>query len=1656
MKNSSFLFKRFEHFAIQNPADIAVVCDDYSVSYVNLNRKANKLSHYLIGAGIKQGDPVGLLLKHNLDIPVAMLSVAKTGGYYIPLSIDFPPEKIINILEDCGCNHIITNVKTSLDQHYQLIDINDSKLTCNQSDENPELKIEISELAYILFTSGSTGKPKGVKIEHRNLTYYIDWYLNYLQTQHNGQLPLTSSYIFAASVTQLYVPLITGECLNVLQPEISTNSNSLLRWYQDNPEFGLYIVPTLWEEHLHFAQANSLQLPKFLLLTGEQLKEKLVDDTFGYDTNIDIWNMYGPTETVANIAYTKVLRDNPINIGKPLEGSEAILLDGNQILENGGIGELCVTGPGVTPGYLNNDSLNRQQFVSINEKRYYRTGDLASFLHDGSLQFQGRKDRQVKVNGVRIELGEIENALNSIDDVRESVVLLNSSGDYNNKLYGYVLTSAANSSLYYTERLKGKLAPQLIPAYIFTLSEFPKLDNGKTDVKILKQLKINSPAKSDFTDKSDTEKTIIKILLEILEINEVDIHDNIFNIGARSITVIKLVNRLNIYFNRNLKLIDIYENPEVKSLAILIDNISVHKHSISKSTAAYELAEEADFYSLTLNQKTLWLVDQTKEPGHAYNIIFGIELDNINFSADRLQSALNVVTKKNDVLRSFFDNHEGNVVRKIITDYTPEIIQNSLSSSSQIEDIIRSHNINLLVDNNTPPVRYILVSTPESFKFIVIINHVIFDGYSINLFTRKLIDEYIGTNDSQVSQGYRYSNFQKQQNEKIKNNYYNEGIEYWTQKLQANSYTINLPFDFVRPQKQSFAGETVETRITNDQKLKIQSFCTANDVSMFNFLLASYSILLHKYCNQDDILISFPYANRDDFHFEELLGYFVNVILHRSVLKNEYSFLDMVKNCNESFIADSRHMECPIELVYPNLNVTSDPSVNPLFQVMFAWHERLDNHKKIPELIYNVEEYTNNSSKLDLYLEAQDTEKDILLRFNYNTSIFRKERIKRFSTDFLRIIDNILDKPIDKVNQFSLVNQEELNTLKKWNSTDHDYGKKLVFYDLFVDSVYKTPDNVAVICDEKSYLYKDILKKVVSFSEHLSSLGVSKHQLVGVSVKPGVEMLVSLIAIQKIGAAYVPLDPAYPFAKTDYIISHSGIKFIISDDENYQASDNVKVIGTNYSNKYHEQIHDSGLSPEDTMYVIYTSGSTGKSKGVVVPNKGVANYLLWMKDCFQIKENDIFLYQTSINFDISVWEMFLPLISGASVVMLPKEKRTSSDRILEIIDKFGITIIQFVPSALQSFVQTYNHEKLPTLNKIFVGGERLSNELNNDCLNNINAELINLYGPTEASIFCTYSHCTPESVLNVSIGKPIYNATVHILDENFKNIPIGSKGEIYLSGEILANGYINNEEETNARFIRKDVHSKTMFRTGDIGSFRENGEIDFWGRMDRQVKVRGYRLELSEIENVLATLPEVENVCVLLKEISSSDKRIIAYYTQNSTVSNGEKNRMRNHAVQFLPEYMIPSEFIKLDSFPTLPNGKTDTLSLLKIEPERSNTDVAEKLTSELNGVEKKIVYIWEEVLGNKGFDIEDNFFEVGGHSLLLLKIKDHFERKFDMEIPLTDYYKYTNIKSLAKKVMEQDDTTDTVNHIRERIANKKRMSRSSIMRNIKKKSKKI
>ena len=1627
MNTTSALYKRFERISAEYPQDKSVIYNNHFYTYSELNQKANKLSHFLLSLKIRNFPAVGLYLAHGMDIPLSVLAVHKAGAYYVPLSINDSKEKINQILENCNCRIVICNTDFHDNPDVELIDLRKPELWQNYDCANPDFPVDKNDLAYILYTSGTTGKPKGVMVNHGNLSYYIDWYIQNLLPKLEGELSFTSSFTFAAAVTQLYVPLVQQKSLTILPHEISRNSVLLFDWFRQNSNFGFYVVPSLWEEHLITAKRKKVYPPKFLILTGEAASKQLIRESFEVFNHLKIWNLYGPTETVANISYSEILKNQPVTIGKIIKGSSGLVID--KQMNNTHTGELVVNGPGVSPGYLNRNELNKKQFITIGGKRYYRTGDRVKICHDGTMTFLGRKDRQIKINGVRIEPESIENEILSIDGIRKSLVLSVNNQGIGKKLTAFVQTSKNASE----SELNKKILEKLPLDKVVFVDNFPQLSNGKTDIKKLISKYENTEEKSKKRSKTIT-ALLLKTINELLNI-KISEDDNFFESGLSSMVQIRFINRLNLLFEYQFQMKEIYQNPSVRYLAYYIET--------KKITLKRQVAQIKNTFpdkGLSINQKTLWIAHQTKKVGHSYNIIFSIEMKSTKLNFDKIQNAIYKITDENDMLRSRFAEKNGKVQRLILKSYSPDILSIKIDSINEKYEIIESLNTNLLEEQDKTPVRYaILHYNSGTYELIVIINHLLFDGNSINIFTRKLIKSLDKESSPEPENTFTYDEYVVEQNEKIKNGVFNEGINYQVNRLKSNSYFLNLPTDFPRPKNQSFDGDTFFVEISETNKQNWITFSKKNHLSLFQFLISGFSMLLHQYSHQEDLLVSFPYSGRNNLYMEKTIGYFVNVIVFRSTVKQNDTFLDYIIRCKKNILEDSVYWDVPLEEIYPKLDVQVDPSSNPLFQVMFAFQEKTVEGISPSDIIYKTTEIPNNSSKLDIFLEAQDKTDGLLLKFNYATSLFTRNKIERFASDFIKIVNLIQKEPATSVKSLSLITSKELSRIKQWNHTTYELTEKLVIYDLFSSTAKKHQSKIAVRTPSEDYSYKQLNDRVLKFASKLVSNGINRTKPVGISMFPGIDMVTTLLSLSRLGVPFVPLDPSYPETHISYIISHSNLSHIITDDINRHISPETKIISHQTPESYTDNIQDITPNENDDLYIIFTSGSTGKPKGVPATNKSVANLLIWLRNKMEISPEDVFLFQSSINFDISMVEIFLPLITGGSLVITEKEEIKLWDHIHDIIRDFEITILQFVPSALWAFLATAHDNYVSSLRFTITGGEPLTPELKKAFLKKIDCKLVNLYGPTEGTIYVSGTDCNPDAD-SVTIGKPVFNTKIHILNRNLNQVPIGFKGDIYISGIGVTRGYFNNEKETKKHFFYHKALGVRLFKTGDTGSFREDGNIEFWGREDRQVKIRGFRIELSQVEAALEKNKEIKKVCVLIHQVSDTDKRLIAFYTsQNGAFPASSLRKIISHNI---PAYMIPSEFYHLKEFSKLPNGKIDTQKLLANIDNIRNKKPTNNKELFVNNIERKIKEIWEQVLGKNNFSRNDNFFDVGGHSLLILEVKELIEKKLNKSVALTDLYKYGDIKSLAAVFMEDESNRTLINEIRQRVAHRRRQQK--------------
>lgn len=1658
-----FVHRVFESRVEQVSAKTAVEFEDCRVSYLELNQKANSLARRLIKEGLRPTDKVGICLNPGPELVAAILAVLKAGGVYVPISPSYPTHRINYILNDSQTRFLLTHShllsKTTKYPAKKIVLDDIFKSDCGENVGNLDYTSESEQTAYILYTSGSSGKPKGVIVAHRNLTYYLDWHCrNFREVIGRIDLPLTASMCFAAGVTQFYAPLLLGRTLHILREDTVRQPEHLFSWYDEHPEYGLYCVPTLWDELLIYAERRqstgiNVKPPKCILLSGETASRRLIDRSFEIFPEIRLWNLYGPTETVANGSAGQLTAENPVTLGKPLAGTKIYLINEEfRQVASGEEGEICICGDGVATGYLNLPELTRERFLSDpfapeQKKRLFRTGDLARYNDRGELIYIGRKDFQIKIRGFRIECGEIEKALLEHDAIRQTVVIARDGARTEKQLVAYI---RFNFSRYATvgeirSFLAERLPEYMIPAAFVVLEVFPQLANGKPDRS---KLPLPGNARPDLgyafaRPETQREKQIVQIWEQVLGLEDIGTNDNFFDLGGNSLKIAAAISRIRETFLLDITFRHFFTYPTPAELAAALKEF---EQITEKTAVGIEKTFAQTYYPCTVNQQSLWLMTQTVPNLHAYNMQFSLRFDGA-LDFDLLVKSLGEILRRHDALRAVFHTKDDLPVLEIaeFTMPTVEVVNlehletitgEKEARRSAAEDCNRPFNL-----DRDALCRFKLYRiNGDQFLLYVTVHHTVFDGRSIGVFTRELIENYrvfkSGQHPQTAVTNLQYQDYAVWQKRQLSGENFIRLSEFWKQNLADSSPILDFPTDFIRPPMQTFEGDRKKIRLGINQKEKLTDFCRREQVTPFMTLLAVFYVLLHRYSGQEDIVVGCPVANRNHSSLEKLIGYFANIIALRAKLVPEQSFRELLASVRQNCYQTFEHSSLPFAKLVERLQPEKKLSYTPIFQVMFAYHEQLFSGKIDNELSLHTHEEGSRAAKFDLVMDILELADGSEISLTYNTDLYAASTIERFLEQFRALLSDVIAEPEKRIAEHALISEAgRQKLLVELNATAFDNPRDVGLHRLFEEQAAKTPDHIALVCGNERMSYDALNRRSNQLAQHLIARGVEGGNLVGVYMERSAEMIVALLAILKSGAAYLPLDPFYPKERIAYIIEDSGVSVILTRQNSVRqlaASQSVIInLDAERQNlaRYSDENPAADISGADSlMYLMYTSGSTGDPKGVMLPHRGPCNYVLWMRERFPLSPDDKVLCKTSINFDISVWEVFLPLISGAQLVVGRDEDLQAPENLTALIRERQITDVQFVPSALKALIDSGLLPTCKSLKRIFSGGESLPVKLQEEIFEKFSGELHNLYGPTEASVYACHHVCLPnERFRSVPIGRPIHNAKIYILDAEMNPSPVGITGDLYIGGEILAKGYLNKPEVTSEKFVSDpfaDNPRAKMFKTGDLARYLANGEIEFRGRADSQVKVRGYRVELGEIEHRLNGHPKIQHAIAIIREDNEGDVRVVAYLLYRDKKGPGD-SELRDYLKQKLPDYMIPSNFVKLDSIPLLPNNKINMKALPK-------PDFKKNLDSDLERIygddyEKILAQIWEEVLETEKFGPADNFFDVGGHSLLIVKLRSRIKDRMGIEVSNIELFQYANIRSLARHLADKDKSVSRV-----------------------------
>ena len=1618
----SNIIDEFEQIALLFPKNVAVNYCNTELTYKDLDNNANFIAFLLIQAGVKSEEVIGICVEPSLVVPIGLLGILKAGCAYLPFSVRDPTARLSALLSNAGVSILLSDA-----QHEdRLKDLAPTFIRIERFDdgpsEGPKALRNDHQIAYVLHTSGSTGLPKPVAVHHAALSHYLRWHISELR-QQAGQLdlPLSASLCFAAGVTQLFTPLLTGSILHILPAEMVRQPHRLFAWYAEHSNYGLYCVPTLWAEMVRFAESERIANqevipPRVVLLSGEALPESLVDRSFAQWPAIRIWNLYGPTEATANASAGEILEGAPVTLGRPIDDTELRVVDEAMIeVATGMTGEILIVGPAVATGYLNLPEESAKRFLASprnDGERMFRTGDFARVTEDGLLRFIGRRDSMVKVRGHRIECGEIEAALLGYSGVRQAAVLKLEGA--NNELFAYVVLAdekVAHDQL--RTHLAKYLPDYMIPTAIIILEAFPTLANGKLDRNALPLPDHSRPLLSyDYERGNDViELTLISIWEEVLGVNGIGASDNFFDLGGTSLKAAAALVAIRENLGLDATFSDFFQHPTPRGLA-----------SYTKSTEVLNplqlLPEEAP-QRCHDNQQSLWVLDQTFPGQTAYTIQFAVRFEGILDSL-KLRASLGDLLRRHSVLRSFVIASDGapmmakQPARPVLLDPI------DLDNDEAIALLMAAERHRPFNIANEPLIRFALCrKSKEQHCLVVTVHHLVFDGRSIAVFLDDLCRTYEGMAlglhaSAPVEPGFaEWAAWRAALPDQ-------EGMEhslaFWQKALADCPRQLALLPDYPRPEVRKLEGGVAMARIDAMLMQRLHSLSHGVGATLFMTMLAVFDVLLFRHTEQLDFAVGVPVANRNRHEADEMVGYFANTLALRCRLDGDLDFRVLLAMVRETVIAALDHQAVPFEQVVRRLDVDRQTSYSPVFQAMFALHDTPPSRRITSQLTAEILEVTNEASKFDLTLEGHIGVDGIDLRL-VHSHIYDASRMQQLLNQYCHLLKEVAEDSARPLSELPLLPEAIIQAAtSECNATAVARIQDIGLHRLVERQAAATPDQLALIAGDERLTYQELDSRANQFACYLLKQGIVRGDAIGIAQSPGSEIIISMLAILKIGAAYVPLDPLYPAERLAYMVDDSGVKAIISSATTPQLN-GVKIIAYDVIRSEVEALPDTGgisveVSSEELAYIIYTSGSSGQPKGVMVHHGGPSNYVLWMSRTFRLDRGDRVLWRASLNFDISVWEIFLPLVSGGTMVVARSVDMKSPDMLAALIEREAVSHVQFVPSALRTFVDSGALARCTEIKCLFSGGEELSPQLQDDVFKVFSGELHNLYGPTEASIYSCHWACRRnERRRVVPIGSPIDNTQIHILDSSMKHVAPGVTGELYIGGLGVALGYLGKPAQTKRDFIPdpfSTLPNARLFRTGDRACQLGQGWIVFLGRGDGQVKVRGHRIELGDIEHNLAKHPGVRQVKVIIRKDHINHDRIVAYIISAPGFQLSEQS-LRDHLRLKLPDFMIPQRFMMLPELPLLPNNKINLKALPRPAPHR---DEITQPRLEGNRV-SMLTAIWTELLGTSQFGPNDNFFDVGGYSLLLVSLAALINERLKANVTIIDLFRYPNIAAM-------------------------------------------
>ncbi len=1644
------------------PDRVALVSNGAELTYEKLNKRANQVAYILKENGVGPDRPVGICIDRSIEMIIAILAILKANGCYVPLDPNSPKARLAIILQDVSPSHILTSqrlkhVLSDIPATLFVLDEYQDEIA-RQPVTNLIHETEPQNLAYVIYTSGSTGKPKGVQIEHQSLIAFAKSFQHECGLREGDRVLQFASLAFDASVEEIFPFLSSGGTI-VLPQEMILESPD--RFLEKCCELNISILdlPTAyWQElalHLEKQSTSIYSSLRLMIIGGEEASRRAVQVWHSnVSPSIRLVNTYGPTEATVSITacdLTKIDSDEQIlfwdiPIGRALSHGQTYILD--QFLQPVPIGipgELYLGGQSIARGYHNHFDDTARFFIPnpfSKEKgtRLFRTGDICRYRPDGLLEYLGRTDSQVKIRGFRVELHEIEAVMEEHQGIYEALVVLDKNTPSAPRLIAYFIPVRQPGLPARELRafLKERLPEFMIPAAFMSMNSWPHTTTGKIDRSKLPQVSDTQWESEEQYEapRGPIEQSIAQWYCEILGLTRVGIRDHFFELGGHSLLAVQLVSRLREMFRCDIPLRLFFENPTVAGLAETIQSILQGKTGKEVIPSIIPAPKDRPL-PLSSSQERIYFLHKLAPQSAAYNIPVAIRLQG-QLNKQALEESLNQLIQRHESLRTSMHEESGTpyqVISEISSVKLKHIDLRQVPRSLRLEKAHEKadEEVRRPFDLATAPLlRMVLLQmTDDDHVLTLTVHHIVSDQWSFAILGKELGQFYNTLCHKNPIQAeplpLQYADFACWQREWLTSKVLENQYSYWTNKL-ATLPLLKLPTNYPRLPEQTFTGTYITIDLSKPLLNKLQKLSATENATLYMLCLAAFKVLLNRYSGQTDIVIGSPVANRHWLSVENMVGTFVNTLVLRTDLSGDPTFRELLQRVRHVALEGYANQDLPFEKLVQDLAPARTLGSMPLVQVLFNFGNAPFERVKFTGVSLRPFEIDRGASQFDLSLSIDPmfSGKAIL---EFNTDLFDDDHMRHLLAHYQELLQSIVASPDDPISSLNmLTHAEKQQILVEWNITDAPFPRQLSALDLFENQVKNSPESLAVISDKAMLTYDELNERAARLALCLRRLRVGPDILVGVAVDRTADLLVVLLGIMKAGGAYLPLDPQGPPERLAFMLQNSQAPILITqlrlikDLPDYHGT--IFHLDDDIDRNSDERNPDSTTShriaPTHLAYTIYTSGSTGQPKGVEVEQRSLVNFLHSMSRKLAVTHADVFLAVTPITFDIAALELFLPLSVGARVMLVSAEEARDGQRLIERIRISGATVMQATPSTWRMLLQMgwQGNKNL----KILSGGEALTREIAEELLKR-SREVWNLFGPTETTIWSTVQKVRSGKG-PISIGRPIDNTRIFILDKNSQIAPVGIPGDLYIGGEGVARGYLGRPDLTAERFQQNPFGwpEERLYKTGDIAKWRPDGSLEYMGRDDHQVKIRGVRIELQEIEAQLNQIPEIHQAVVLVIETTQSDQKLVAYLVA-STDSTLDIDQIRTRLRASLPHVMVPSEFVCLSELPLTPNGKIDRNALPA--PEGSYPELNQPFVVPTTPTEEVIAEIWAEVLELPRVGIYDNFFELGGHSLLANQVMARIRTRLQINLSLTPLFENPTVAGLAHAVQKAQNSRE-------------------------------